>query len=308
MSAVIEANELSRWYGSVMGLNNVSFTIGEGITGLIGPNGAGKSTLIQIITGQLQASSGKLRVYGKIPWNNPQLLQCIGYCPEREALPVELKPHDWMQGLAQISGMSAAEAGHRSSAMLERVGLAREHWTKAMGHYSKGMRQRVKLAQALVHEPRLLVLDEPMNGLDPMGRQEMATLLRQLANAGTDIIISSHILAELETLCRNNLILNWGRIIAAGDRDEIRSDVKDWSEQLSVLCDKPNVLARHLFDAGLLNGFDLEVETGALIIRLNNPEKFYKQWTGLLIQSGVTIYEIRGQSRSLENIFDKVTV
>lgn len=308
MNRVIEATELSRWYGSVMGLNNVSFTIGSGLTGLIGPNGAGKSTLIQIITGQLQASSGALRVYGHVPWNNPQLLKSIGYCPERESLPTDLRPHDWLRGLAQLSGMSSEEASLRSTAMLDRVGLARVHWKKSMGQYSKGMRQRVKLAQALVHEPRLLVLDEPMNGLDPMGRQEMATLLKELAADGTDIIISSHILAELESLCRNNLILNWGRIIASGDRDEIRSDVKNWSEQLSITCEQPEVLARYLFDAGVLVGFDLGPSQGSLTIRVKDPETFYEQWTGLLVRSGVTVYEIRAQSRSLEDIFDKVTV
>jgi ABC-2 type transport system ATP-binding protein len=308
MRTVIEATELSRWYGTVMGLNNVSFAINEGLTGLIGPNGAGKSTLIQIITGQLQASSGDLRVYGQTPWNNPSLLMSIGYCPEREALPTDLRPHDWLRSLAQLSGMGATEADRRGAAMLDRVGLGREHWRKSMWQYSKGMRQRVKLAQALVHDPKLLVLDEPMNGLDPMGRQEMASILKHLASDGTDIVISSHILAELETLCRNHLILNWGRIIASGDRDEIRSDVKNWSEQLSITCDQPEVLTRVLFDAGVLIGFDMASDPGKITIRVKDPESFYQRWGSLLVNSGVRVYEIRAQSRSLENIFEKVTV
>jgi ABC-2 type transport system ATP-binding protein len=307
MSAIIEATELSRWYGIVMGLNNVSFEIEAGLTGLVGPNGAGKSTLIQIVTGQLQPSSGRLTVFGLEPWNNPALLRRIGYCPEGEAVPKDLRPLDWLRGLAFLSGIPNAVAGARCEAILERVRLPREHWHKRMGQYSKGMKQRVKLAQGLLHEPELLVLDEPMNGLDPMGRQEMAGLLKQLAASGVSILISSHILAELEALCKNILILNWGRILASGSQKEIRSDLKNWSEELSILCDAPEKLARRLFDEGVLLGFDLDSESGFLNIRVKDARTFYSQWTGLLLESGVKVQAIRSQSRSLKNIFDKVT-
>lgn len=307
MSTVVEAVELSRWYGIVMGLNNVSFSIGSGITGLVGPNGAGKSTLIQIITGQLQPSSGELTVFNERPWNNPALLKRIGYCPEKESLPVDLRPQPWLRGLALISGMSGEVATARSEATLDRAGLAREHWNKRMGQYSKGMRQRVKLAQALMHDPNLLVLDEPMNGLDPMGRQEMANILKDLSRDGTSILISSHILAELETLCASNLILNWGRIIAAGTQGDIRTAVEDWSEQLAITCNDPEKLAGHLFQAGVLNGFDLKPDSEQLVIRVKQARTFYARWTSLLLESGVTVYEVRGQSRSLQDIFEKVT-
>jgi len=302
---IIEAIELSRWYGIVMGLNNVSFKIAPGLTGLVGPNGAGKSTLIQIITGQLQPSSGRLTVFGEQPWNNPRLLMRIGYCPEGEAIPKDLRPLDWLQGLAQLCGIQGGVRS-RCEAILDRVRLPREHWHKRMGQYSKGMKQRVKLAQGLLHQPGLLVLDEPMNGLDPMGRQEMAGMLKHLAATGVSILISSHILAELESLCRNIIILNWGRILASGSQREIRSDVKNWSEELTVDCDAPEKLARHLFDAGVLLGFDLLGE-GLLEIRIKDAQSFFERWTGLLLESGVAVNSIRSQSRSLKNIFDKVT-
>jgi ABC-2 type transport system ATP-binding protein len=307
MSAIIQAHEVSRWYGIVMGLNNVTFTIEPGLTGLVGPNGAGKSTLIQMITGQLQPSSGSLTVFEQTPWNNPRLLQRLGYVPEREAVPKELRPLDWLRGLALLSGLAPAQAESRSVAGLERVKLPREHWGKRMSQYSKGMKQRVKLAQALLHEPDLLVLDEPMNGLDPMGRQEMAQLLGELAASGTSVLISSHILAELESLCKSILILNWGRVLASGSQKEIRGDLKNWSEQLSVRCSDPEALARHLFNAGVLLGFDLEAEAGVLNIRVKDPGQFYEQWAELLLHSGVTVFEIRSQSRSLKQIFEKVT-
>lgn len=307
MNAIIQARELSRWYGIVMGLNNVSFDVEPGLTGLVGPNGAGKSTLIQIITGQLQPSSGDLTVFGQVPWNNPAVLQRIGYCPEREAVHKDLQPVTWLRGLALMSGVDPRVATDRCEAILDRVKLPREHWRKKMSHYSKGMKQRVKLAQALLHEPDLIVLDEPMNGLDPMGRQEMAQILTDLSRAGTSIIISSHILAELESLCKSILILNWGRVIASGAQKEIRADIRHWSEQLLVRCDAPERLARHLFDAGVLLGFDLDSDNQLLNIRVKDPADFYVRWVDLLLSSEVTVFEIRSQSRSLKEIFDKVT-
>jgi ABC-2 type transport system ATP-binding protein len=307
MSAVVQVRELSRWYGIVMGLNNVSFEIESGLTGLVGPNGAGKSTLIQIITGQLQPSSGYLTVFGTTPWNNPELLQRIGYCPEGEAIPKELGPIDWLNGLAWMSGMSGPEARRRAESILDKVGLAREHWSKRMGQYSKGMKQRVKLAQGLLHEPDLLVLDEPMNGLDPMGRQEVANMLKDLAAGGVSIVISSHILAELESLCKNIVVLNWGRVLASGSQKEIRGDLKNWAEELSIQCDAPERLARYLFDAGLLLGFDLDVAENRLHIRVKDARSFYARWTELLLDSKVTVHAICSRSQSLRNIFDKVT-
>src|SRR4029077_10545690 len=201
MSAIIQANELSRWYGIVMGLNNVSFEIEAGLTGLVGPNGAGKRTLIQSVTGQLQPRSGRLTVFGLEPWNNPSLLRRIGYCPEGEAVPKDLRPLDWLKGLALMSGIRGSAVASRCEAILERVRLPREHWHKRMGQYSKGMKQRVKLAQGLLHEPGLLVLVAAVNGLDPRGGQEVAAILKALAASGVTILISSHILAELESLC-----------------------------------------------------------------------------------------------------------
>lgn len=307
MNPIIRAVELSRWYGIVMGLNNVSFAIDSGLTGLVGPNGAGKSTLIQIITGQLAPSSGELTVFNETPFNNPSLLERVGYCPERESVHNDLPPRPWLHALALLSGIAPDEAEARSEKILRKVKLPEAAWNKRMAQYSKGMRQRVKLAQALIHEPDLLVLDEPMNGLDPMGRQEMAQILKELAAAGVSILISSHILAELESLCNNILILNWGRILASGAQKEIRADLKSWSEQILIRCDQPAKLVRHLFEADMLLGFDLDGEGEAVVIRVRQPERFYDQWPALLLASGVAVFEIRSQSRSLKQIFEKVT-
>jgi len=307
MKPIIEANEVSRWYGIVMGLNNVSFQMEPGLTGLVGPNGAGKSTLIQIITGQLEASSGELKVFGERPWNNVDVLRRIGFCPEKEAVHQDLKPLHWLQSLGMLSGMSSSAAKKRSKVILERVKLHKNHWNKPLGQYSKGMRQRVKLAQALMHEPDLLVLDEPMNGLDPMGRQEVSDILRDLVAEGVSVLISSHILPELEPLCRNIIIINWGKLLATGAQKKIRSDIKNWAEQLFVRCSDPEKLVKHLFEAGMLVGFHLESSGGGVTLQIKDPAQFYLRWTQILIDSEVTLFEALGQSRSLKNIFDKVT-
>jgi len=307
MNAIIQARELSRWYGIVMGLNNVSFEIPPGLTGLVGPNGAGKSTLLQIVTGQLQPSSGTLTVLDQRPWNNPRLLRRVGFCPEHEAVPADLRPGDWLSALGLISGIPRGEVEERVTATLDRVKLERAHWQRLMGGYSKGMRQRVKLAQALLHDPELLVLDEPMNGLDPLGRQEMARLLRDLAARGVHVLISSHILAELEPLCESILLLNWGRIVASGSQEQIRADLKNWPEALRVRCSDPARLARILVEDDLLLGFDIEPGLDVLTLRVRDAQAFYERWASRLLDSGVAVYEIRRLDRSLRDVYDKVT-
>tara|TARA_A100001037_G_C15062407_1_gene595421 strand:- start:299 stop:1225 length:927 start_codon:yes stop_codon:yes gene_type:complete len=305
---VVQATELSRWYGIVMGLNNISFIIPNGLTGLVGPNGAGKSTLIKIITGQIQPSSGVLEVFGERPWNNPVLLRQIGYCPEDDAMPDDLSPLPWLESLGLISGLPRDEVSDRCVSLLRRVKLGEAHWSKRIGEYSKGMRQRVKLAQALLHDPRLLVLDEPMNGLDPMGRQDMQEILKELARDGASILISSHILPELEALCPNILILNWGRVLASGSQAELRSQLQGGQERYYLRCGDPARMARVLFADGLLNGFQLDEEQpGGLSLRLREPEAFHDRLPSLLEEHQLTLHELRSQDRSLQNIFDRIT-
>jgi len=305
MSAVIQAHELSCFYGIVLGLNNVSFSIGSGITGVVGPNGAGKSTLIKLITGQIKPSSGTLTVFGGTPWNNPDVLGRIGYCPEHEHVHQELKPVDWLRSLAVLSGLSWSESRRRSEEVLQAVGLQKQHWGKRIGTYSKGMRQRVKLAQALLHRPGLVILDEPMNGLDPMGRQEIGDILRRLQREGVHILISSHILDELEALCGRFLMLNWGRALASGSQTAIRSEMTQWPEQVVIRTDRPEAVVACLGAAGHLRGYFLE--TDRAIVWLKRPELFYNEWTTLLSTCDAQIFELQSKSTSLTSVFEKIT-
>lgn len=306
MKQIVDAKELSCFYGIVLGLNNVNFSINEGITGLVGPNGAGKSTLIKLITGQLAASSGSLTVFGERPRNNPSLLSQIGYCPEREQLPKELKPVDWLRSLALLSGVSWRDTKALAEASLERARLGKAHWSKRIGTYSKGMKQRVKLAQALMHDPKLVVLDEPMNGLDPMGRAEFGEILKTLHGEGVSILISSHILHELEFLCGGFVILNWGRVLASGSQIEIREAMTQWSDEISIRCSDAGVLAGHLQSQNLIRGFLAEGEE--LTVWVNDPPTFFTRWPELISGvDGAEIYSLTNKNQSLSSIFERMT-
>jgi ABC-2 type transport system ATP-binding protein len=304
MNAIVQAESLSRFYGMILGLNNVSFAIRPGITGIVGPNGAGKTTLFRLLTGQIRASSGTLRVFGEDPWSNPAVQARLAYCPENEAVPAGLRPLDWLVGLGMISGLSAPDARARAGAALERVRLAPEHWRKRVTAYSKGMKQRVKLAQCLLHEPALIILDEPMNGLDPMGREDIANVLRQLAADGTSVLISSHILHDLEALCADFLMLRWGRIPRSLN-ERVTADVRArWPEATTFRCEAPDKLARFFFAQDLLKGCDIIAETGTLHARWAEPERFFARFHELLLQSGVRIYEVQGTASFLEKAIE----
>ena len=305
MSAIVEANELSCFYGIVLGLNNVSFSINEGITGLVGPNGAGKSTLIKLITGQLDPSSGELRVFGEAPRSNTSVLRKIGYCPEREQVAKALRPLEWLRSLALLSGASWRQSKPIAEAALERSRLGKEHWKKPIGSYSKGMKQRVKLAQAIMHDPDLIVLDEPMNGLDPMGRAEFGEILKEFREAGKSIIVSSHILHELEFLCSSYLMLNWGRALASGTQIEIRETTTQWSDEVTIRCADPHALAAHLQARALIRGYLAEADE--LTVWLVDPPSFFSSWTQELSDCPVEVYELRNKGQSLERIFERMT-
>ena len=304
MNPIIQGHNLSRFYGMILGLNHVNFAIRPGITGVVGPNGAGKTTLFRLLTGQIKPSSGRLEVFGLDPWNNPAVQSRVAYCPESEAVPADIGARDWLVGLGMISGLAVADAKDRAQRNLERVKLAPEHWKKRLTALSKGMRQRVKLAQCLLHEPELVILDEPMNGLDPMGREEFGNVLRDLARDGRSVLISSHILHDLEALCADFLMLRWGRIPRSLNEATSADARARWPEATSFRCDAPDKLARYFFDKNLLRGCDVVAETGTLHVRWSEAERFYGDFHQLLLDSGVRIFEVQGTASLLEKAIE----
>ncbi len=218
---IVTADHVSKWYGQVIGLNDVSVKVPPGVTGLLGPNGAGKSTFMKLITGQLKPSKGTVTVLGEPIWGNPKLYFQIGFCPEQDAFYERMTGLEWVTALVRLNGLdekAADEAARRALTMVDLMDAA----NKKIGAYSKGMRQRVKLAQAIVHDPALLILDEPLSGMDPLARRRTIRLIRDWARAGKSIIVSSHILHEIESMTANILLINNGRILAEGDVHHIR--------------------------------------------------------------------------------------
>jgi len=300
MTPIIHAENLSRFYGIVLGLNNVTFDVQPGITGVVGPNGSGKTTLFRLLTGQIRPSSGTIEVFEQVPWNNPAVLGRIAYCPENEAVPAAIRPLDWLVALGMLSGLSARDARTRGTIALERVHLAPEHWKKPVATFSKGMKQRVKLAQCLLHEPGLIILDEPMNGLDPMGREDFSGVLRQLARDGASVLISSHILHDLEALCSAFILLRNGRIPRAGNEAASADARRRWPAATTIRCADPRALARFLFERDLIRGCEIITATGTLHVQWSDTDRFHADPHGILLASGVSIQEVRSTASFLE--------
>ena len=220
-NAIVQTQNLSKWYGEVMGVNDVSLTIHPGITGLLGPNGAGKTSLLKLMTGQLKPNIGEITVLNQSVWNNYLLTKRVGYCPDIEVAYQFMTGFEFISFFATLSGYVQSDARNRTLDVLETVDML-DASNKPIGSYSKGMRQRIKLAQALVHEPELLFLDEPLTGLDPIGRRHVMNLLKKLAEQGISMVVSSHILYEIESLTETILLIHQGRILAEGTISDIR--------------------------------------------------------------------------------------
>jgi ABC-2 type transport system ATP-binding protein len=277
-AGLIEAAHLSKWYGQVIGLNDVNVRVPRGITGLLGPNGAGKSTFMKLITGQLKPSKGQVTVFGEGIWGNPSLFFRIGFCPEQDAFYERMTGLEWVQALVRLNGYSETEAQAAATSALEQVDLLPAA-NKKIGAYSKGMRQRVKLAQALVHDPELLILDEPLSGMDPLMRRRTIRLIKDWARAGKSVLVSSHILHEIEAMTSNILLIHNGRILAEGNVHQIRDLIDEHPHTVYIRAQDPRALARRfLADDDVLS---LRFDPGALIVQTGKPDVFYARLTEL---------------------------
>jgi ABC-2 type transport system ATP-binding protein len=277
-AAIIAAEHVSKWYGQVIGLNDVSVTIPSGITGLLGPNGAGKSTFMKLITGQLKPSKGTVTVLGESIWNNPGAYMRIGFCPEQDSFYERMTGLEWVSALVRLNGYSGTEARAAALAALEAVDLVPAA-DKKIGAYSKGMRQRVKLAQALVHDPDLLILDEPLTGMDPLMRRRTIRIIREWARDGRSVLVSSHILHEVEAMTSNVLLINNGRILAEGDVHDIRALIDHHPHTVHIRAERPRELARECLSYAYVRS--LRFEGDALVVETDAPDTFYTQLTTL---------------------------
>ena len=298
---VVAAAHLSKWYGQVIGLNDVTLTLPPGITGLLGPNGAGKSTFLKLITGQLKPSKGDITVLGEPIWRNPSLYFRIGFCPEQDAFYDRMTGLEWVSALVRLNGVGEREAGEMARRALVMVDLL-DAAGKKIGAYSKGMRQRVKLAQALAHDPELLILDEPLSGMDPIARRKTIRLIKEGGRSGKSIIVSSHILHEIESMTANILLINQGRILAEGNVHQIRDLIDEHPHTVFIRADQPRALAREFLTAE--DVLSLRFEDDAVVVQTARPDRFYARLTVLAASGELgTIHEVTSPDDNLQAVF-----
>ena len=300
--AVVMAADLSKWYGQVIGLNDVTLEIPRGITGLLGPNGAGKSTFLKLCTGLVRPSKGTVTVLGRDPWNNPRLLQRIGLAPEHDSFYENLTGLQFVTLLTRMQGHARYKSERMARDALEQVKLT-PHIHRRIATYSKGMRQRTKIAQALVHDPELLFLDEPLTGTDPVGRREMIDFVKGLAKQGKSIVVSSHVLYEVESMTNNILLIHRGRVIAEGDIHQIRELIDEHPHNVRIEVDRPRELAAQLVtQPGVVTvrvpdgGTHVEAET-------RQPDAFYQQLQVILQRGGYKVISLTSPDDNLESVF-----
>jgi len=318
---IVQAENLSKWYGEVMGVNDITLTIHPGITGLLGPNGAGKTSLIKLMTGQLRPNQGEVKVLNQPVWNNPDLTRRVGYCPDVELAYQFMSGFEFVAFFATLSGYDKSKVESQSLQVLETVDMLHAK-DRPIGSYSKGMRQRIKLAQALVHEPELLFLDEPLTGLDPNGRRHVLALLNELADKGISVIVSSHILYEIETLTETILLIHQGRILAEGTISDIRELIDEHPHKVYLTTDEPRRLAQvclpfeDILSVTFVNvgevsdsefsGAESESQAngaGDIVIETDRPDAFYARLPELLIENELNVSQLYSPDDNLSSVF-----
>lgn len=294
---------VTKLYGAVIGVNDVTVELGTGAHGLLGPNGAGKTTFLGLVTGQLRASIGDVKVFGENPFANPRVLARIGFCPAADLTERHATPREWVRYLVQLSGYPPAAAAVRAERALEQVGLG-EAILRPLGTLSKGMRQRAKLAGAMAHEPDLLVLDEPFDGLDPLARHELVGLVRKWA-VDRSLLVASHLLHEIEALKAGLVVILGGRLVASGTVGEIRDLVESLPTELRVVCDQPRRLAEKTCQSAATES--LRFEGGnVLIVGTRSPQALAERIAAGALQEGIVVSELVPGDRSLEGLFGRL--
>ncbi|MCX6650388.1 MAG: ABC transporter ATP-binding protein [Methanomassiliicoccales archaeon] len=303
MTNVVEARNISKWYGEVIGLNNFSIDVPTGITGIVGPNGSGKSTFFKLLTGNIRTNVGQLSVLGLSPWKNPPLLAQLGFCPDYDFLPPELKGREYLRFVGGLHGMAPGQMTQRVDEVLQIVGMTKDA-DRPMGGYSKGMRQRIKIAGSLLHNPRLLLLDEPLTGTDPLIRKEIIDLIKDLHKVhGHDVIVSSHVLHEIERMTHQVALIYKGRAVATGEISEIRQLMSGHPHNI-ILEGKGMVeLAKVLLTKPYTASIELRPDRTGMFVKVDKPEDFFNAIPDLVAEAGCELERMESLDDDLESVF-----
>ncbi len=281
-------NDVSKFYGEVLGVNRITLSIPPGITTLVGPNGAGKTTLMNLMTGLVQPSTGQVSVMGLTPATPTEFFRNIGYCTQFDSFPRGVTGHEFVLDSLMIHGMPESEAYRLTDEAIARVQLGDAAFRKIAG-YSKGMRQKVRLAQSIAHHPRVLILDEPLNGLDPMARAESLALFEELGQQGMHLVISSHILDEVDRISDRVILITGGYLIAEGNIQEVRQGVSEKPMQVLIRCDHPELLASKMFAINQCVEARLHTDGGGVFLRTADLNSFYSMLNQIAADGSVKI-------------------
>lgn len=304
MTAIIETHALSKWFGEVVAVNNLDFVLEDKVTGLLGPNGAGKSTFIKLALGLYKPSRGSIRIFGQLPRNNMKVLRRLAYCPETDNFFENATGFEFVYWLNLYWGMKRRDARRAAEAACELTHMT-ERMHDPIDTYSKGMRQRIKIAQALTTCPELLFLDEPMNGLDPKGRDEMYGLIQSLAQSGMTVVVSSHILYEIERITDSVVLMFKGSLLAQGRVHEIRDLIDQYPHAIRVETGNPREVAAVFVACSSVTAVDLE--EAACTIRTHDANECYSILNDMLRKKIGDIRAIEGADDSLQSVFDYLT-
>ncbi|REJ87160.1 MAG: ABC transporter ATP-binding protein [Planctomycetota bacterium] len=301
--AVAELRSVTKWYGPVIGVNDLDLTIGPGITGLLGPNGAGKTTLIKLLAGLLHPSLGKVTVSGRSAASSAAK-EHIGYCPDVDAFYEEMSGRRFVRTMARLHGMSKSEAKERAEIALAEVGMT-DRADRRLRGYSKGMRQRIKLAQALVHDPAMLIVDEPLNGVDPVGRRELMELFRGFRDRGKAVLVSSHILHEMDALAERVIFMGRGRILASGTLAEIREMLDEHPLHVRLRSSQARELAAQLIRWEDVKGIELRDEE-EFSLEVRRPDAFFQRLGDFVVAESIDVSALETTDASAEAVFDYI--
>ena len=302
---MIELRQVTKMYGNVVGVNDLNVDLGSAAYGLIGPNGSGKTTLINLLIGHFKPTIGSVRVFGKVPTSRRSILRNIGLCPASDVLYPNVSALEWVKYLVRLHGMSHQVSRAKAETALEIVGMT-ESMHRPMGTYSLGMRQRTKIAQAIAHEPDLLILDEPYNGLDPVGRADMTAVLKSWTEKGRGLLFASHVLQEIEAVTSSFLLIHGGRLLASGTAEEIESILADTPQQVSIVGPDAARLVHRLADVPWVDALSLAGGRTELKVSLRDPGEFYRQVPHWIRSDGLAIERLHASNGNLEALFESL--
>ncbi len=304
MNDRIVFDNVSKFYGEVLGVNRVQLSIPPGITTLVGPNGSGKTTLMNLMAGLVRPTRGSISVLGMTPYQSEELFRVFGYCTQYDSFPKGMTGYQFISGFLRLHGLEQVKVAELTARALERVGMTEfAHYRVAA--YSKGMRQRIKLAQAIAHQPSVLVLDEPLNGLDPMARAEAIALFRAIARDGLHVIISSHILHEVDKISDQVVLLSNGYVVAEGQIHSVRGEMhQEHPLQILVRCSKPAVLAARAFSQDHVAEIKLHADRQGLLVSTRDPELFYALLNRLVVEGAIDIESVAPADDDAQSVYE----